>query len=82
MSSPSRPASHAFITPSMSGRAMSFFKPESLAFVFSIGLSLNLSGIIGRFESDQRAYFLSMSAGMLSSTRCPRAEAMTYSSFS
>ena len=82
ISSPSRPASHAFMTHSMSLRPISFFSAWSFFFVFSIGFRSNFSGIMGRFDNDHLAYFLSMSAGITSSTRCPTADAMTYSSFS
>jgi hypothetical protein len=78
MSSPSRPASQALITSPMSLRPSSFFRRSNRAFESSIGLSSNFSGMIGRASSLQNPnFFLSMSSGIWSSTRCPTAELMT-----
>jgi hypothetical protein len=83
MSSPSRPASQALITRSTSLRARSFFSRSKRSFDSAIGFSWNFSGMIGSVSSRQKPYFfLSMSSGIWSSTRCPTADEMTYSSFS
>ena len=59
MSSPSRPASQALMMVSTSLRLMSFFTPLYLDSVLSIGFSLNVEGMIGRFASLQKASRLS-----------------------
>lgn len=82
MSSPSRPASQALITSDTSFLAMSFFRVLSLSFVFSMGLSWNFSGMMGRVLRDHHLSFLSISSGMKSSTIWPTAEAMMRESFS
>ncbi len=48
-----------------------------------MGLRPNFSGMMGRVSSRQKPYFfLSISSGISSSTRCPTADEMTYWSFS
>ena len=78
MSSPSRPASQALMTSSMSLRASSFLRSANRSFDSSIGFSWNFSGMIGSASRRQKPYiFLSMSSGICSSTMWPTADEIT-----
>src|SRR5579864_4587613 len=76
MSSPSRPASQALIKRSTSFRCINRLSKLKRAFVFSIGLSSNSSGMIGKFAKLHLPRFTSISLGNANSTKCPTAEEM------
>jgi len=82
ISSPSRPASQAFTTSSMSLRFNSFLMVRMRSPWPFLGLRRNSEGMMGRASRVQRLYLSSISSGGSSSKRWPTANVTTWESLS